>query len=448
MEVLVNESNLLVGIYFQDVEMKQIFSAYPELICIDATYKLLELRFPVYIMLVEDGNGQSEIVAVFLLIEETATIKSMVGIFKNHNPQWEATRVLMADKDMTERDVLAAEFPSAELLICPFHTFRSFRREVVMDRMGITSGQRNMCLELLQQMAYSTNEENYHDVYTRFCECAPPISYFNAQWHSIRKQWTLGMKYKTGNFLNGTNNRLECINQKLKSVITRYSSLEEFIDKFFLILRVLRSERDHKAALVVQKVPVTYHSHNNEADHKAVLVVQKVPVTYHSLNNEAMVSYMQYLTPYAYQFVAKEMELKEKVQLQNKGDNTFESWSSEGLIMVTSSTCECTSWMSMKLPCRHILVARSKLDLGLYDEYLCSKRWSVAHYKLNQRIFLNGKEINDNPLQIVHVSSPKRRTMSQVYTYIIVHVNEFESPCLSGFTLGAPHCLALFDLPN
>ena len=93
MEVLVNESNLLVGIYFQDVETKQIFSAYPELICIDATYKLLELRFPVYIMLVEDGNGQSEIVAVFLLMEETEqSIKSMVGIFKNHNPQWEATR--------------------------------------------------------------------------------------------------------------------------------------------------------------------------------------------------------------------------------------------------------------------------------------------------------------------------------------------------------------------
>ena len=146
-------------------------------------------------------------------------------------------------------------------------------------------------------------------------------------------------------------------------------------------------------------------------------MVHKVPVTYHSLNNEAMVSYMQYLTPYAYQFVAKQMELKEKVQLQNEGNNTFESWSSEDLIMVTSSTCECISWMSMKLPCRHILVARSKLDLGLYDESLCSKRWSVAYYKLNQRIFLSGKETNDNPLQIVHVSSPKRRTMSQVHIH-------------------------------
>ena len=73
----------------------------------------------------------------------------MVGTFKKHNLQWEATRVLMADKDMTERDVLAAQFPSAALLICLFHTFRSFRHEVVVDKMGITSDLQSMCLELL-----------------------------------------------------------------------------------------------------------------------------------------------------------------------------------------------------------------------------------------------------------------------------------------------------------
>ena len=67
-EVLVGKSDDLQGIYFQDEEMKQIFRAYPELVCIDSTYKLLELRFPVYIMLVEDGNGQSEVVAVFFVI--------------------------------------------------------------------------------------------------------------------------------------------------------------------------------------------------------------------------------------------------------------------------------------------------------------------------------------------------------------------------------------------
>ena len=53
---------------------------------------------------------------------------------------------------------------------------------------------------------------------------------------------------------NTTNNRVESINAKLKSVI---SPLEEFVDKFFLILRVLR---DHTAALCSHKDPTRFYS--------------------------------------------------------------------------------------------------------------------------------------------------------------------------------------------
>ena len=210
-------------------------------------------------MLIEDGNGQSEIVAVFLLLEENETsISAMVNSFKSHNNRWESVTVLMANKDMTEREVFASAFPQAKLLICLYHTFRSFRREIVTEKMGITSGERSMCLEMLQQMAYATTEEGYSEVHTRFCNCAPPtvVEYVAENWHSIHEQWVMGMKFSTGNFLNITNNRLESINQKLKSMISRYSSLEEFIEKVFLILRVLRSERDQKAALSVLKVAV------------------------------------------------------------------------------------------------------------------------------------------------------------------------------------------------
>ena len=212
---MISDSDVLQGLYFQDAEMKHIFSAYPELVFIDATYKLLELRFPVYVMLVEDGNGQSEIVAIFLLLEETeVSISKMMSIFKKYNDKWPSVRVLMADKDMTERDTLAAAFPNAVILICLFHTLRSFRREITMEKMGIMSGQRNMCLEMLQQLAYCISEEAYQELYSRFCECAPPtvVKYFNENWHDIRGQWVLGMKYSSGNFLNGTNNRLECLN--------------------------------------------------------------------------------------------------------------------------------------------------------------------------------------------------------------------------------------------
>ena len=72
MTVLVNSDNDLHGIFFQGEGMKQAFAAYPELLCIDATSKLLELCLPLYIMLAEDGNGQSEILHVFLLLIEVA----------------------------------------------------------------------------------------------------------------------------------------------------------------------------------------------------------------------------------------------------------------------------------------------------------------------------------------------------------------------------------------
>ena len=101
--------------------MRDIFSAYPELVCVDATYKLLELRFPVYMMLVEDGNSQSEIAAMFMLLEENeVSIACMVDFFKKHNGRWESVQVIMADKDMTEREVFASAFLQAKLLICSY----------------------------------------------------------------------------------------------------------------------------------------------------------------------------------------------------------------------------------------------------------------------------------------------------------------------------------------
>jgi len=99
---------------------------------------------------------------------------------------------------------------------------------------------------------------------------------FNGNWHSIRKQWALSMKYSSGNFLNGTNNRLESLNAKLKFVVSCYSLLEEFIEKFFSVLQVLRDERDHKAGLTALKVPITFHT-NKDIAH---------------------INYMKYLTPY------------------------------------------------------------------------------------------------------------------------------------------------------
>ena len=82
--------NVFILSQLQDLILKSALVSL--FICVDATYMLLELRFPVYVMLVEDGNGQSEITAIFLLLEENeASLSSMVSAFKKHNSRWESS---------------------------------------------------------------------------------------------------------------------------------------------------------------------------------------------------------------------------------------------------------------------------------------------------------------------------------------------------------------------
>ena len=80
----------------------------------------------------------------------------------------EAIRVVMADKDLKERDVIKQCLPNAVVLICLFHTLRTFRREVSCEKLGISSGQRTMCLELLQKMVYAATDDEYTRLYTQF----------------------------------------------------------------------------------------------------------------------------------------------------------------------------------------------------------------------------------------------------------------------------------------
>ncbi|XP_057308487.1 uncharacterized protein LOC130646336 [Hydractinia symbiolongicarpus] len=61
-EVIVHSEDTLNAIYYQDMEMRKAFSAYPDLLMLDATYKLNDLRMPVYLLICVDADGESEIV--------------------------------------------------------------------------------------------------------------------------------------------------------------------------------------------------------------------------------------------------------------------------------------------------------------------------------------------------------------------------------------------------
>ena len=66
-----NDEKEFTGLFIQDNIMKVTYAACPELIIVDATYKLNELRIPLYVILIVDGNGTSEIVGLYLTSLET-----------------------------------------------------------------------------------------------------------------------------------------------------------------------------------------------------------------------------------------------------------------------------------------------------------------------------------------------------------------------------------------
>jgi zinc finger SWIM domain-containing protein 3 len=145
--------------------MRKTFAAFPELLFIDATYKLNDLGMPVYVMLVEDGNGESEIVCIWIVNQEDKqTITKMMESFKKHNGNWGKVECIISDKDMTERQVLKEQLPQADLQICLFHVLKAMRREVTAAKLGISQAERQLALEILTKIVDSKTEASYQEL--------------------------------------------------------------------------------------------------------------------------------------------------------------------------------------------------------------------------------------------------------------------------------------------
>ena len=167
-EIITDDDNVLRSIYYQDNTMKAKFSSFPELLLIDATYKLNILNLAVFLQLIVDGNGESEIVSVFLLTSEDGqTISGLLDIFKRHNPAWNKIQTVLSDKDFTERAVYKQHYPQVSLQLCLFHVLRTMKREVSTQKMSITLEQKNFALEIIQKLAYAANIDEYKKTWMR-----------------------------------------------------------------------------------------------------------------------------------------------------------------------------------------------------------------------------------------------------------------------------------------
>lgn len=243
--------------YFQDERMTRLYDKYPELILFDATYKLNNLNFALFIQLCIDGNGETEVVSLYICRNESREgIGAMLDIFKELNPNWQKTAVCIGDKDFADRSVYLDAFPNAVLQICLFHVLQIFNREITTTKRKITTQQRQQALEILQKLAYSQSRTEYDQLYTQLChlKLKRVTKYFDKNWHNIQDEWTLFGRNEHANFMNTTNNRCERINRTIKVLCKRNANLLVFFENLSTTLAVIASEKDIKVIRSTMKI--------------------------------------------------------------------------------------------------------------------------------------------------------------------------------------------------
>lgn len=292
--------------------------------------------------MIEDGNCAREIVAMCLLIsEEKDNLLWFINTFKEKNSNFHRTRTIMTDKDLTERCLLKAAFPNANLILCVFHTLKTFRREITCEKLGITQSQRLQTLEVLQELVYAKIDTQFLQLYEKLKHIAPKVvlDYYHKNWHEIKHERNVSSSFLKSNFLNNTNNRLECLNSKLKSVISKNSSLEEFLKSFFTIVQSLEDKRDYDAVCRLQKRRL----HRTET-------------------NSEIIKYENCLTKEAGKHVLRQFEKLKISRMEKKLVATVMNRYSYNnhSVLTTTLKCECSFFTAMLLPCQHIFLCEEK----------------------------------------------------------------------------------------
>lgn len=370
--ILMDADGNVVGLFVQDAEMRQSYRAYPEVLCVDATGHLLAQRMSFYLMLIEDSNGQSEIVALCILKRETRDgLRWFADTFRARNPLAATdTYVLMVDTEMAFGDVFAAAFPMAEALPCVVHTLRTFGRRLA--EAGMSADRRAAALRFLKKMAHSRDQNEFEDHYAMLalvCPKSAATDHFWRQgcWLPAAKEWRLTPKYFCGHLLP-TGLRLKTVGQRVTDGAARHAvTLDQFFDRFYDVLHELRSERKRSALRML------------DAKCRRGVDEASDPRRRYAAH---LTNYAAHLTDYATLLVLGQLQQMHTVVTgRSTVSGVYSIPQDEEVVKCGRSFCSCPFVKLVRLPCVHIFAVRRKLFLDLFVDDLCASKWTVKYYR-------------------------------------------------------------------
>lgn len=133
-------------------------------------------------------------------------------------------------------------------------------------------------------MIFSKSRDEYNKYYSDLqnLQLTSIINYFDVNWNTCVTKWTLFGRNMNNYLLNTTSNRVESLNQKIKLVVTKYSSIIRFFKDLSLTINVRSSEGD------------------------IVMIKNKMKKSRTQKNNVVLMEYKKILTNFAFIKVSEE----------------------------------------------------------------------------------------------------------------------------------------------
>lgn len=120
----------LLMLYYQNDNMKAMYAKYSEIVFVDGTFPINDHKYPLYLAVVKDCNGNSQIVAWALVAYERLQLldKFFEEFFANQANV--KTKTVVIDKDLTEWHAISVHCPEACIFLCKFHCQQIFKRSI------------------------------------------------------------------------------------------------------------------------------------------------------------------------------------------------------------------------------------------------------------------------------------------------------------------------------
>ena len=338
---------------------------FPELLVVDGTYRVNRRQFPLYSVMVKDGNGNGQAIAQALLVDEKRpTLESFFS--QVHKSVEFSVKTVLVDKDFNEITVLQKLWPDAEVLLCRFHVLKALRQNITSTNMPTSVAE--TVKTVLQRLVYAHTEGTYKECRKSLQEVAPETywNYFVSNWDSCKEKWAYYITKTTQNYDTLTTNFVESRHNVLKHTLKPLDSLAECLKK------VISCQLGQEAAALQKN-----HDHNLKQHYR---VGETGPLKQ---------QIRALLTPLAAQLTVRELDSSLRATrwtCEEKGD-VVDVITDSGVYTVSNRvtpdgnvpSCSCSFSASQLLPCRHIFKVASRCwDVEFCDTWV-PKRWQLSY---------------------------------------------------------------------